>query len=95
MRSQAVRHVTSLKIIPILLHHLAKKRLPSTGLPYCPQPTPEWQKSVRSFFSFTPKDNENKENQVDADIVAIDEISDNNTSKKSRKGKGPKKGKKV
>lgn len=84
---------------------LAKKKAPSSGLPYCPQPTPEWQKSVKSFFKITPRPKaenghtsdteENKENEEQSNRVSDDEVEEVEASKSSRsKGKGPASGKK-
>lgn len=76
-----------------------KKKGPSTGLPYCPQPTPEWQKSVKSFFTFTSKkDVSTDDKEVDDDkeneqVVTNDEEEESPTRTKRSKGKQPQKGK--
>ncbi|KAF6018379.1 hypothetical protein EB796_023315 [Bugula neritina] len=77
----------------------SKKKGPSTGLPYCPQPTPEWQKSVKSFFTFTSKkDVSTDDKEVDDDkeneqVVTNDEEEESPTRTKRSKGKQPQKGK--
>ena len=74
-----------------------KKKGPSSGLPFCPQPTPEWQKGIQNFFTIIPrkastKDDENTENDkenVESDVMEVDGETENKS-----KGKGPAKGKK-
>jgi len=75
------------------------KKKPSSGLPYCPQPTPEWQKGIGHFFTITPKE---KKEASDEEVTKSAETEDkentqetnNDSPKPAKKSKGKGKAKK-
>ncbi|GIY60585.1 hypothetical protein CEXT_9951 [Caerostris extrusa] len=53
----------------------------SGGNPYCPRPTPEWQKPITGFFSKKPNNgNTSEEEKVENSLTFSDEKMESNTS---------------
>ncbi|GIY03481.1 hypothetical protein CDAR_622631 [Caerostris darwini] len=53
----------------------------SGGNPYCPRPTPEWQKPITGFFSKKPNNgNTSEEQKVENSLTSSDEKMESNTS---------------
>lgn len=74
---------------------VGKKKQPGSGLPFCPQPTPDWQKGIKNFFTITSNKkseedgSDNEKENVESEVMEVDEKTEIET-----KGKGSAKGKK-